>query len=84
MQERPRVGVPYRTSKEEAAGNNTKHLEYCAAIRNAGGEPVAISLQLGDAELKKAGADAGCVCATGKSSGRGSGALRNGAKSEMR
>lgn len=52
-QERPRVGVPYRTSKEEAAGNNTKHGEYCDAVRSAGGDPVAISLQLGDAELKK-------------------------------
>jgi putative glutamine amidotransferase len=52
-QERPRVGVPYRTSKEEAAGNNVKHEEYLAAVRNAGGEPVAISLQLGDLELKK-------------------------------
>jgi putative glutamine amidotransferase len=52
-QDRPRVGVPYRTSKEEAAGNNTKHAEYCEAIRKAGGEPVAISLQLGDAELRK-------------------------------
>ncbi len=51
--DRPRVGVPYRTSKEEAAGNNVKHDEYCAAVRAAGGEPVAISLQLGDAELKK-------------------------------
>lgn len=50
---RPRVGVPYRTSAEEAAGNNTKHAEYCNAILNAGGEPVAISLQLSDAELKK-------------------------------
>lgn len=52
-QDRPRVGVPYRTSNEEAAGNNTKHAEYCEAIRKAGGEPVAISLQLSDAELKK-------------------------------
>ena len=50
--EPPRVGVPYRTSKEEAAGNHTKHAEYCHAVREAGGEPVAISLQLGDAELK--------------------------------
>lgn len=46
------MGVPYRTSAEEAAGNNAKHAEYCDAVRNAGGEPVAISLQLGDAELK--------------------------------
>jgi putative glutamine amidotransferase len=53
LQERPRVGVPYRTSAEEAAGNNTKHAEYCAAVQNAGGDPIAISLQLGDAELNK-------------------------------
>ena len=53
VQERPRIGVPYRTSAEEAAGNNVKHAEYCTAVRNAGGEPVAISLQLGDAELRK-------------------------------
>jgi putative glutamine amidotransferase len=52
VQERPRVGVPYRTSAEEAAGNNAKHAEYCSAVRAAGGEPVAISLKLGDAELK--------------------------------
>jgi putative glutamine amidotransferase len=52
LEVRPRVGVPYRTSAEEAAGNNTKHAEYCAAVRNAGGEPIAISLELGDAELK--------------------------------
>jgi putative glutamine amidotransferase len=51
-EKRPRVGVPYRTSKEEAAGNNAKHAEYCSAVRAAGGEPVSISLQLGDAELK--------------------------------
>ncbi len=47
----PKVGVPYRTSKEEAAGRNIKHEHYCAAIREAGGEPVAISLQLADADL---------------------------------
>ena len=47
------MGVPYRTSAEEAAGNNAKHAEYCDAVRKAGGEPVAISLQLGDAELRK-------------------------------
>jgi putative glutamine amidotransferase len=50
--ERPRVGVPYRTSAEEAARNNTKHAEYCAAVRNAGGEPIPVSLHLGDAEIK--------------------------------
>jgi putative glutamine amidotransferase len=52
-QDRPRVGVPYRTSAEEAAGNHAKHAQYCDAIARAGGEPVAVSLQLDDAELKK-------------------------------
>jgi putative glutamine amidotransferase len=52
LQEHPRVGIPYRTSAEEAAGNNAKHAEYRAAVREAGGEPIAVSLQLGDAELK--------------------------------
>jgi putative glutamine amidotransferase len=44
--------VPYRTSTEEAAGNHAKHAQYCDAIAQAGGEPVAVSLQLGVAELK--------------------------------
>jgi putative glutamine amidotransferase len=46
-----RVGVPYRTAKEEAAGENRKHEYYCQAVREAGGEPVAISLNLDDARL---------------------------------
>ena len=49
--EMPRVGVPYRTSGEEAAGQHTKHDHYCQAIREAGGEPVAISLRLDDTDL---------------------------------
>jgi putative glutamine amidotransferase len=52
IQDRVRVGVPYRTSAEEAAGESAKHKDYCEAVRRAGGEPVAISLRLGDAELK--------------------------------
>ncbi len=47
----PRVGVPYRTSAEEAAGAHTKHEHYCRAIREAGGDPVAVSLRLSDADL---------------------------------
>lgn len=52
VQDRVRVGIPYRTSAEEASGENAKHNDYCEAVRRAGGEPVAISLRLGDAELK--------------------------------
>jgi putative glutamine amidotransferase len=46
-----RIGVPYRTAKEEAAGENRKHEYYCQAVREAGGEAVAISLNLDDANL---------------------------------
>jgi len=52
VQDRVRVGIPYRTSAEEASGENAKFNDYCEAVRRAGGEPVAISLRLGDAELK--------------------------------
>jgi len=47
----PRVGIPYRTAREEASGENRKHEYYCQAVREAGGEPVAISLNLDDARL---------------------------------
>jgi putative glutamine amidotransferase len=46
-----RVGIPYRTAKEEAAGENRKHEYYCQAVRDAGGEAVPISLNLNDADL---------------------------------
>jgi putative glutamine amidotransferase len=46
-----RVGVPYRTTQEEVAGDNRKHEYYCQAVRDAGGEPVPISLKLDDAAL---------------------------------
>ncbi len=46
-----RVGIPFRTAKEEAAGENRKHEYYCQAVREAGGEPVAISLNLDNASL---------------------------------
>lgn len=53
VQDRVRVGVPYRTSAEEAAGKNARHEDYCRAVRRAGREPVAIPLRLGDKELRE-------------------------------
>jgi putative glutamine amidotransferase len=41
---RPRVGIPWRTSKEEAQGNRPKIANYEEAVRKAGGEPVLIPL----------------------------------------
>jgi putative glutamine amidotransferase len=52
IQDRARIGIPYLTSAEEAAGNLKKFNQYADAVRAAGGDPVAISLRLSDAELK--------------------------------
>ena len=41
----PRVGVPWRTSREEAAGNHAKIANYLRAVQEAGGVPVLLSLQ---------------------------------------
>lgn len=41
---RPRVGIPWRTSQEEAEANRPKIKNYEDAVRNAGGEPVLLSL----------------------------------------
>jgi putative glutamine amidotransferase len=48
---RPRIGIPWRTTKEERNATHQKLDYYFAAVRDAGAEPVAISLQLSPAEL---------------------------------
>ena len=48
----PRVGIPYRTRKEELAGDHGKVKRYLEAVRQAGGHPVEISLGLSRDELK--------------------------------
>jgi len=45
---RPRVGIPWRTSEEEAQNNRPKIANYEEAVRKAGGEPVLISLSDGN------------------------------------
>ena len=42
---RPRVGIPWRTSEEEAQNNRPKIANYEEAVRRAGGEPVLIPLR---------------------------------------
>jgi putative glutamine amidotransferase len=42
----PRIGVPYRTRKEEVASGSSKIENYLAAVRKAGGQPVPVSLAL--------------------------------------
>ena len=53
MQDRVRVGVPYRTAKEELAGEHAKHEYYLRAIRETGADAEPISLRLGDTELAR-------------------------------
>jgi putative glutamine amidotransferase len=49
--DKPRVGIPYRTRKEELACDRSRYDTYLEAVRGAGGEPVEVSLGLADAEL---------------------------------
>src|SRR5271169_4062733 len=42
---RPRIGIPWRTTKEEREGARQKLEYYFEAVRQAGADPVAISLQ---------------------------------------
>jgi len=51
---RPRVGVPYRTEKEELAADIDRYKPYLAAVRGADADPVEISLNLPPSELKRA------------------------------
>ena len=48
-----RVGIPYRTRKEELKGERRKYEMYQAAVRQGGGEPVEISLGLDPSALKE-------------------------------
>ncbi len=49
----PRIGVPYRTKKEEVTGKFGKLEKYLTAVRQAGAEAVPISLQLDESELRQ-------------------------------
>lgn len=50
---KPRVGIPYRTLKEELTNKRTAYDMYVAAVKAAGAEPVEISLALPAPELLK-------------------------------
>jgi putative glutamine amidotransferase len=53
--QKPRVGIPYRTRKEELSGDRVKYERYCEAVRLAGGAPVEICLALTPEKLKAQG-----------------------------
>lgn len=50
---KPRVGVPWRTVQEEKQANWPKLENYLEAVKAAGGQPVAVSLELLPAELNR-------------------------------
>jgi putative glutamine amidotransferase len=54
VRRRPRVGVSWRTAAEEMRGSRRAYDRYLRAVREAGGEPVEVSLSLSIAELEKA------------------------------
>jgi putative glutamine amidotransferase len=47
-----RVGIPYRTKKEELSNKRNAYDKYLAAVQSAGAEPIEISLGLTPAELQ--------------------------------
>lgn len=50
--DRPRVGIPWRTTAEELQKNREKLGYYFDAVRKAGAEPVEVSLQQSPAQLQ--------------------------------
>ena len=53
LQNRPRVGVPWRTAAEESANQRTKINKYLDAVEKAGGEPVLLSVVSAPEDLKR-------------------------------
>lgn len=50
--ELPRIGIPFRHSREEQAGDRQEVAPYATAVAEAGGEPRLISLFLSEKELR--------------------------------
>jgi putative glutamine amidotransferase len=51
--DKPRVGIPWRTSQEERDGTRDKLDFYFRAARKAGAEPLAVSLELSPEQLRR-------------------------------
>ena len=62
---RPRVGIPYRTRKEELRGDRHKYQWYLDSVRRSGGEPIEISLSLPPEELSRLANSLDAVVLTG-------------------
>lgn len=61
----PRVGLPYRTRKEELNGDFAKLEPYISSLRAAGAEPVVLSLGLAGEHLGKIAATLDALLLTG-------------------
>ncbi|HXZ11781.1 MAG TPA: gamma-glutamyl-gamma-aminobutyrate hydrolase family protein [Candidatus Sulfotelmatobacter sp.] len=53
MNRKPRIGIPYRTRKEELKGERRKYNMYVEAVCQGGGEPVPVSLGLEPSALNE-------------------------------
>jgi len=62
---KPRIGIPYRTRKEELKGDFAKIEKYIAAVRQSGAEAVVISLGLSHPHLSKIASTLDGVLLTG-------------------
>lgn len=51
--QRPRIGIPYRTHKEELSGERAKYEFYVRSVEKRGGAPVEVPLGLALPELRK-------------------------------
>ena len=51
--QRPRIGIPYRTHKEELSGERARYEFHMRSVEKAGGAPVEVSLGLASHELRK-------------------------------
>lgn len=63
--EKPRVGVPWRTTAEEATSQRERLENYQRAIREAGGEPIVVSLRLPQDQLRELARSLDAVILTG-------------------
>lgn len=63
--DRPRVGVPWRSVAEESANKRGAYEHYLSAIREAGGEPVEVSLRLPEEQLQQLARSLDAVVLTG-------------------
>jgi putative glutamine amidotransferase len=62
---KPRIGIPYRTRKEELSGDRRKYQWYVESVLRTGGEPVEVSLALPPAELSRLASSLDAIALTG-------------------